>query len=55
MSNKHEHKEFELKSIRNLLTMTEKESTFLEKLEPEELNKLRQQIILFMQDGQKEI
>ncbi len=55
MSNKHEQKEFELKSIHNLLGVQGNDLSFLEKLEPEEINKLRNQIILYMQDGQKEI
>ena len=55
MSNKQEQKEFELKSINNLLGVHGNELSFLEKLEPEEVNTLRNKIILFMQDGQKEI
>lgn len=55
MSNKQEQKEFELKSIQNLLGVTEKDLSFLEKLEHEEIHQLRNRIILFMQDGQKEI
>lgn len=55
MSNKHEQKEFEFKSINNLLGVHGNELSFLEKLEPEEMNMLRNKIILFMQDGQKEI
>jgi hypothetical protein len=55
MSNKQEQKEFELKSINNLLGVHGNELSFLEKLEPEEMNMLRNKIILFMQDGQKEI
>lgn len=55
MSNKQEQKEFELKSIYNLLGVHNNELSFLEKLEPEEMNLLRNKIILFMQDGQKEI
>ena len=55
MSNKHEQKEFELKSINNLLGVHGSELSFLEKLEPEEINKLRNQIILFSQESQKDI
>lgn len=55
MSDKQEHKEFELKSIRNLLGIQNNALMFLDRLEAEELNELRQQIIIFMQDGQKEI
>ena len=55
MSSKQEQKEFELKSINNLLGVHGNELSFLEKLEPEEMNMLRNKIILFMQDGQKEI
>ena len=55
MSNKQEQKEFELKSIYNLLGVHNNELSFLEKLEPEEMNLLRNKIILFMQDGQKEM
>lgn len=55
MSNKHEQKEFELKSIQNLLGVSGEDLSFLEKLEHSEINKLRNQIILFMQEGQKEI
>jgi hypothetical protein len=55
MSNKHEQKEFELKSISSLLGVTEKELPYLEKLEHGEIHKLRNQIIIFMQDGQKDI
>lgn len=55
MSNQHEQKEFELKSIYNLLGVKEIDLPFLKKLDHEEIHKLRNQIILFMQDGQKEI
>lgn len=55
MSHKHEQKEFEMKSICSLLGVPEKDLPFLEKLEHEEIHKLRNQIIIFMQDGQKEI
>ncbi|MBP7281020.1 MAG: hypothetical protein KBA66_05555 [Leptospiraceae bacterium] len=55
MSDKQEQKDFELKSIHNLLGAANNEMSFLNKLESEEINKLRNQIIVFMQDGQKDI
>ncbi len=55
MSDKQEQKDFELKSIHNLLGAHNNELSFLAKLESEEINKLRNQIIIFMQDGQKDI
>lgn len=55
MSTKHEEKEFELKSIANLLLLPEKDILYLDKLESSEINRLRQQIINSVEEGQKQI
>jgi hypothetical protein len=55
MSKDLEQKQFELKSIQNLLGLHSGGLSFLEKLEFNEINELRNQIIIFMQDGQKEV
>ena len=55
MSDDKEKKEFELHSIRNLLGIGSNELPFLSKMDAEELGLLKNQILLSMQNGQKEI
>jgi len=55
MSDDKEKKEFELHSIRNLLGISSNDLPFLVRLESEELGLLKNQILLSMQNGQKEI
>ncbi len=55
MSDDKEKKDFELHSIRNLLGISASELPFLMRLEAGELSALKNQILLSMQNGQREI
>jgi hypothetical protein len=55
MSDDKEKKDFELHSIRNLLGITTNDFPFLERLDAEEISQLKNQILLSMQNGQREI
>jgi hypothetical protein len=55
MSDEIEKKDFELHSLRNLLGIQPTDLPFLQKLEADEINSLKNQFVNTMQNGQKEI
>ncbi len=55
MNDETEKKDFELHSLRNLLGISGEEFSFLNKLTGQEIGSLKNQILLSMQNGQREI